>query len=181
MKLITKEDLKKPEVLESLNKEAAYYYLKRAERYLSDSINICERLDRKAFILFSGYLTAGIALFGLSIDKSSFNIWYAMTATALLLGCFCLTISIWPRRYGNLGSNPEEFLRNTEWLTVASKYSALLYAELLINSMKHIELADKSNNSKSRWLRAGLVCGASAIAIFAAPFAIDLILFLWKA
>jgi hypothetical protein len=97
-----------------INPNVAREAYNQAEKRLSDTIEIKKSFKQKAFTLFSGYITASIALFGvggalLRDDSTRFFVRpFFVTGLIIAVGAICFVLALMDKVYGALVRLPHK-------------------------------------------------------------------------
>jgi hypothetical protein len=161
--LLTKDAIKN---LEDLNRDAIKLYLESAEARLADTLDTKKQLEQKAFILFSGYIAAALAFFGLAEESNSIGFWLYSTAFVFCIGIIPLFISMKSSIYGNLGRHPKDWLEDEKYLTVKKEHEAHVLAYMLYDYMYRIDVSKKANERKALFLNIAVLFGMASLLPF---------------
>lgn len=159
--MITKEEIQK---IDGINRDAVEFFLKLAEDCLHDALKTKEELEKKAYIMFAGYIAAISALVVLTQRVNSPIIGLAIAL--LIFGIFCLFLSIRTQEYGVRGIQPSKFLesdiyiKKEEWNDVG-----LLKAYVLWDYEIHIVASKKSNELKANCIDFAVWSGLLSIVV----------------
>lgn len=152
--------------LRNINNEAVKIFLSAAEERLKDALETKKQLEQKSFILFSGYITAAIALFGLSAKFSALEFWFNLTAIPFCIAMIPLLLSFKASKYGNLGRHPKDWLENDKYLTVKTENLSHIYAYMLYSFVNRINQSNTSNKKKAGYLNYVILSGMLSICPF---------------
>jgi hypothetical protein len=89
----------------------------QSAKRLADALDTKRNYEQKAFTLFSGYLTASLAVCGIlaAIYKdhgmTTLATAFAIAAILLIGGVTCFVLALKEQKYGTLGSSPDMWLR----------------------------------------------------------------------
>lgn len=157
--MITKEEIQK---IDHINTDAVEFFLKLAEDCLLDALKTKEELEKRAYIMFAGYIAAISALVVLTQRVDSPVIGLAISL--LIFGIFCLFLSIRTQAYGVHGIQPSKFLesdiyiRKEDWSDIG-----LLKAYVLWDYEIHIVASKKSNHFKANCIDSAVCLGLLSV------------------
>lgn len=154
--VLSREDLRD---VRGINEEAVKFYLDLAADRLADLLDTRKHLDRKAFILFAGYIAAAFALFGLAEKSLGLTYWLIASALILCFGVVSLLIVIRTYPYGTSGRDPDDWLHGKDYVTVDKKFIGHVYLYVLHDYIDRINISKRSNDSKVFYLNLSIVLG----------------------
>lgn len=149
--------------LRNINEKTVKVFLSAAEERLKDALETKKQLEQKNFILFSGYITAVIALFGLSVRFTTLDFWFILTAIPFCLAMVPLLLSFKASKYGNLGRHPRDWLKNDKYLTVKNEDLGHIYAYMLHSFVNRIDQSNTSNKKKVSYLNYVIFLGILSV------------------
>jgi hypothetical protein len=152
--------------LRNINEEAVKIFLSAAEERLKDALETKKQLEQKSFILFSGYITTVIALFGLSLKFTALGFWFNLTAIPFCIAMIPLLLSFKASKYGNMGRHPKDWLENDKYLTVEKENLSHIYAYMLYSFVGRIDQSNTSNKKKACYLNYVILLGMLSICPF---------------
>lgn len=152
--------------MKDLNIDAIKVYLKLAEKRLADTIEVKKQFDQKAFNFLGGYVTAALALFGLSEKFTAISFWLNLTAIIFCIGVVPIFLSLKSSTYGTLGRHPKDWLESENYLTVKSGNMAHIYAYLLRDIAPRIDQSKRINKKKASYLNIAVLIGIFSLCPF---------------
>jgi hypothetical protein len=139
---------------------------------LADLLDTKKSFEQKAFTLFSGYMTAVLAAFGVAAAVykdygfTTLSISFTVAGLALLAGEIFFVIALYDSKYGAAGSEPEMWLKHG--VIDANNPSTLprMLAAITFHHGARIEASIESNDFKGRLIRRGIYCGVAMPVLF---------------
>ena len=165
--MMTLEEIRNAKINPIIAREAHDQSAKR----LSDLLEVKNTFEQKAFILFNGYITATLALFG--VAGAIFNT-HGLTSLVAALGitgiCFTIgaiffVLALIDKTYGTLGSSPDMWLESGK-IDGPDSVLPLMLAYITFYYQERINVSRNSNAKKAIRIRTGIILGAIA------PFAL---------
>jgi hypothetical protein len=144
--------------------EVAKEAFAQAEKLLQDVLETKRSFEQRASTLFTAYVTISLALFGIGgtllRDAGSVHraVPFLLAGLVFVMGAQFFVWALRPAEYGNLGSDPSEWLK-PDTLTSGEGEIAKTYACLVRAYDTRIDVSEKSNTLKRRLLSAGMWCG----------------------
>jgi hypothetical protein len=138
-----------------------------ASKRLGDTLDTKKSFEQKAFTLFSGYMTASIALFGVSgvlLKETSTHYYvlpFAISGFVLALGAIFFVLALMDKSYGALASDPDMWL-NRGTIDGDDSVVPLMLAYITFYHKDRIYKSMIENNSKALKIRIGIYFGISA-------------------
>jgi len=142
---------------------------------LADILDTKKGFEQKAYTLFTGYITLTLALVGAAgavYTSSSLKVLavaFGLSGAAFAIGAICFVISLLANKYGAAGSDPAMWLVKGPIGGGDSELARML-AYITFHHQNRINRSIEANESKARWIKAGIILGA------AAPFVLALVL-----
>jgi hypothetical protein len=161
--MMTLDEIRASKINPNIAREA----YEQAEKRLSDALEIKKSFEQKAFTLFSGYITASIALFGVggALLKDSANRFYVapffMTGLIVAIGAICFVLALTDRVYGALASDPDMWL-NQGTIDGDDSVLPIMLTYITFYHKDRICKSTKENNRKAFRIRVGILLGTSA-------------------
>ena len=152
--------------LTGLNLSAIKEYVSLAENRLVDTLETKKQLEQKAFILFSGYITAALALFGLTEKFTGIAFWLNLTAIVFCIGVIPLFLSMKASNYGTIGRHPNDWLEGSDYLTIKDEHISYTHANMLHDLILRIDTSKGSNDKKATYLNIAILTGMAALLPF---------------
>ena len=171
--MLNKEDIKN---IAKFNLSSLQEGLRQAEQRLNDSFKKKENLERKAFTLFSMFLSFATALFSapkiLGVEQAVIYWAAILTGLTFLSGAIFLSRSLKALDYGTLGRYPDTWLQKGV-LDGDDEMKAYVLANVLYDYQKSIEVSDKSNQKKIKLVDKGIILGIISPIVFLLCLAIS--------
>jgi hypothetical protein len=161
--MLTLDELRSSHVDFDIAKEA----LSQSEKRLGDALDAKKVVEQKATVLFGGYVTIMLALFGVggALAKDAHLMAPALpffvTGTIFLIGALSFVYVLNSAEYGNLGSEPSMWLQSGR-IDGDKQAFARMLAYLTHHHANRIDKSYESNARKSATLHFGMVMGVIA-------------------
>lgn len=138
-----------------------------ASQRLSDTLETKKSFEQKAFTLFSGYITASTALFGIGgvLLKDPATRHYVLpfisAGFVLVLGAMFFVWALRDRHYGALASDPDMWL-NRGTIDGDDSVVPLMLAYITFYHKERISTSTVENDGKAKKIRIGIYLGLTA-------------------
>ncbi len=155
----------------TINPDVAREAYVQVDRHLSDLLDVKKSFEQKAATLLGAYVTIAVALFGIggAIFKDTGigpKDWpFFGAGAAFVIGAWFFVAALKSGRYAAVGSTPEMWLNRG---TIDGGETALpaMLAYVTFHHSERIRLCETSNESKARFITAGIVTGPLAAIVF---------------
>jgi hypothetical protein len=143
----------------------------QVDRHLSDVLDVKKSFEQKATTLLGAYVTISVALFGIggAIFKDSGvgpKVWpFFGAGIAFIVGAWFFVAALKTGKYAAVGSTPEMWL-NQGILDGGESALPAMLAYITFHHSERIRLSEKSNETKARYIGAGIIAGPAAAIVF---------------
>ena len=154
---------------EKLDFEIAKFAFLESEKRMRDTLDAKDSLEHRSLTLFGAYGTLSLAIFGVLITENLVGIpaiAFSILGLFILGAMFSALQALNPASYGQLGSQPENWVRDS--VLFDEQHAACNFANLTINNQTMIDAGIASNKQKADKLKLSIDLGSFAAIVFAA-------------
>lgn len=161
--MMTLEEIRASKINPNVAREA---YV-QADKRLTDALDTKKSFEQKAFTLFSAYITASFALFGIGGAAFRDQYWnylsvaFFVAGSFLVAGAICFALALMDKKYGALASDPDMWL-NKGTIDGEDSVVPLMLAYITYHHKKRIKHSLDANATKAFQIRVGIFWGISS-------------------
>lgn len=154
----------------------AKFAFEQAEKRLADLLEIRRACEQKLLSLFSVYISAAMAMFGIgtalfqNVGIASKAVWFFVPGAVFLVGALIIAYALWPQQGIMMGAIPSSTLTRAAEASDSEKEDAAqvakIYAVHAYDLSISFELQIKSNAILQNALRIALVFGFGSAICF---------------